>query len=103
MSEQIALIEVPIVDITNAANKRLVGEAMRLDVLGNLCRVMTNGACLEFWVGARRFEVSLEDLVATAGGAIAGHLKGEIADRVRARMPEYIGVDFGHDPAEPAP
>lgn len=84
MSEQIALIEVPIRDITDARNHRLVHEIGRIDVLGNLCRVMSTGRHLEFWVGHRQFEISLEDLAQTAGAAIAGHLKGEIADRVRA-------------------
>ena len=103
MFEQIALIEAPIRDITDARTARLVQEIGRLDVLGNLCQVMSTGRQLEFWVGQRRYEISIEDLVQAAGSAIAGHLKGEIADRVRARMPEYIGVDLGRDPAEPAP
>jgi hypothetical protein len=82
MAEQIALIEVPIRDITDATTVRLVEEVARLDVLGNMCQLMTTGRHWEFWVGKRRFEINLQDLADTAAAAIGAHLKGEIRARV---------------------
>jgi hypothetical protein len=94
MREQIALIEVPIFDITDARSHRLVQSLGEIDVLGNLCHVMTTGKFVEFWVGKRRFELRVEDLLATAGVAIEAHLRGEIRARVlaaRGAVPEDDG------------
>ena len=82
MPEQIALIEVPVRDISDRRSHRLVATLGELEVLGQRCQVMTTGQHLEFWVARRRFEVSLEDLAATVAAAITGHLKGEIIARV---------------------
>ena len=98
MPDQIALIEVPVRDITDARSLRLVYEIDRLDVLGNRCQVMGAGRHLEFWVGDRHFEVSLEQLVQAAGAAITAHLRSEVASRVLAARRE---AGAARTPAEP--
>jgi hypothetical protein len=85
MSEQIALIEVPIRETTDARSLRLAEEWGHLTVLGQSCQIVRSLRHLEFLVGGRRFEISLEELIEAAGAAIAGHLKAAIADRVRAQ------------------
>lgn len=82
--EQIAMVAVPLVEITHARGRPMFEELGAIDVLGNQCRIVTTGRYFEFWLGGRRFAISLEDLIATAGKALEERLRREIRDRVAA-------------------
>lgn len=76
--EQIALLEVPLRDITSARTRRLVGTLGEVPVPGGPCKVEGDGRHLEFRIGTRRFEIDLECLVLLAGKAIEAQLRTEI-------------------------
>lgn len=82
--DHIAMVATPLIEVTHSVSHRVVEDRGALMVLGNPCRVYLADRHLEFWTKHRRFEISLEDLVATAGKALEDRLRAEIRDRVVA-------------------
>ena len=82
MSGQIALVEIPVRDVSDQKTRRLMVGFDHLTVAGEPCsvRMTPEGTVLEFRMPGRCFEVSISDLAATVALAIEAHL-GALAQR----------------------
>lgn len=86
MSEQVALVEVPIHEIPEAQVPRVLHDLCAFDLLGTVCQVRTNAEAdtLFLRIGQRHFMASVLDLAASTALAVEAHLRGEIRARTIA-------------------
>lgn len=87
MPEQIALLEIPLIDVSDRDAHTMVSELRPAkDVLGHQARCMltVNGARIEIWVEKRRYAISVEDLLEKSIASIEATLLARIKARALA-------------------
>lgn len=109
MPEQIALLEIPLVDASDRKTMTLVSEVGEGRVLGRPAKFMltTNASRIEIWVDKRIFTISVADLLEKSVTSIEAALMARIADRafaVHGTPPYppamYVGVDLAREDGE---
>lgn len=84
MTREVGQVTIILRDITDRRSRSLSGEIGQVTVHGRPCKIMLSGDCAELWAHGRRYELSFEDLFATAGFLIERDLTAAHARRVLA-------------------
>lgn len=109
MPEQIALLEVPLIDASDRKTLTMVSELGEGKVLGRPAKFMltVDGARIEIWVDKRIFTISVNDLLERSVAAIEAELQTRNAERalaVHGTPPYppamYVGVDLARGDGE---
>lgn len=109
MPEQIALIEVPLIDASDRETMTMVSQLGEGKVLGRPAKFMltVNGARIEIWVDKRIFTLSVNDLLERSVAAIETELTERNSERALAVYGTppyppamYVGIDLAREDGE---
>lgn len=86
MPEQIALLELPLIDASDRKSLTMVSQLGEGKVLGRPAKfqLTVNGSRIEIWVEKRVFTISVNDLLERSVAAIEAELKARITERALA-------------------
>lgn len=86
MPEQIAILELPLIDASDRKTLTMVSELGEGKVLGRPAKfkLTVNGSRIEIWVEKRIFTISVNDLLERSVAAFEAELKARITERALA-------------------